>query len=56
MNGYKTYAVAAIGILALLAVNVGGLTIPGLAPSPDWVAQVLGLAGLGALRHGIPKP
>lgn len=56
ISGYKTYIVAAIGIVALLSVNVGGITIPGMSPSPDWVAQLIGLLGLGALRSGIAKP
>jgi hypothetical protein len=55
ISGYKTYIVAGVGVLALVAVNMLGVTIPGLAPSPDWVAQALGLLGLGALRAGVTK-
>jgi hypothetical protein len=53
LKGKKTYIVAGIGALALVAVNVLGIPIPGLAPSPDWVAQLLGLLGLGTLRAGV---
>lgn len=53
LNGFKTYAVIVIGVVALVSVNVLGITIPGLAPSPDWMNQV-GVLVMGAgLRAGI---
>jgi hypothetical protein len=53
LAGYRTYIVAAFGGLVLVAVNVFGIPVPGLEPSSDWFAQLLGLAGLGTLRAGL---
>ena len=55
LPGKKTYLVAAIGVIALVAVNVFGVTIPGLAPDPDWITRCLELTGLATLRAGIAK-
>ncbi len=53
LKGWKTYVIAGFGVLALVAVNVLGVAIPGLAPSPEWVAQAIGLLSIGALRKGV---
>jgi len=53
VKGKKTYLIAAVGVLVLVAVNVVGIPIPGLAPSGDWMTQALGLLGLGTLRAGL---
>jgi hypothetical protein len=55
MDGKKTYLVAGIGVLALVAVNVFGVAIPGMAPDPEWVIRCMELLGLMTLRAGVAK-
>ena len=54
-SGKKTYFIAGIGVAALFAVNALGVTIPGMAPDPDWVIRCMELLGLGTLRAGVAK-
>lgn len=53
LQGKKTYIIAGFGALVLIAVNVLGVPVPGMAPSADWLTQLLGLIGLGTLRAGV---
>lgn len=55
LDGKKTYLIAAIGVLALVAVNVFAVNIPGLEPDPVWVIRVMELLGLSTLRAGVAK-
>lgn len=53
MNGWKTYAVAAV--VALIAVMEGmlGVDIPGAEMQQDWLNYVAAALGLSALRNAI---
>lgn len=55
LSGKKTYLIAGIGVAALVAVNLFGVTIPGMSPDPDWVIRCMELLGLGTLRAGVAK-
>lgn len=55
MSGYKTYLVTAVGVVALVAVNLFAVTIPGLEPDPAWAVRVMELLGLSTLRAGVAK-
>lgn len=54
LTGYKTYIALALGAITLIAVNVFGVSIPGMSPNPDWVQTLLALAAGGGLRAAIP--
>ena len=55
LSGKKTYVITAVGVAALLAVNVFSVPIPGMSPDPAWIGSVFSLLGLGALRAGVAK-
>jgi len=55
LSGKKTYIIAAITILAVVAEKFLGIDIPGFDTTGDWMAIVLGALGLGTLRAGITK-
>lgn len=55
LSGKKTYIVVAL-FLACIGAEVGlGFDIPGFDPGTDWLAQVMGMLGIGALRAGVAK-
>ena len=55
MNGYKTYAGAGLGILAILA-NQHGMSIPGIELDPqNWLSDIFKMLMLMTARHAIAK-
>ena len=55
LDGYKTYIVAGIFILGVIAEIFLGLDVPGFEPGENWVEYIMAALGLGALRNGIAK-
>jgi len=55
IDGYKTYIVSAILILAVLAEKLLGFDVPGVNVSDNWFEVLAAALGLGALRHGVAK-
>lgn len=55
VEGKKTYLLTAIGVIALVSVNVFSVNIPGLEPDPVWAIRVMELLGLSTLRAGVTK-
>lgn len=53
LSGYKTYIVAAIAILAVIAESFLGWDVPGVDVEADGVQIILNALGLGTLRHGL---
>ena len=55
MDGKKTYILVAVGIALAVAEGVFGLDIPGFAVEGNLIEYVIGLLGIGTLRHGVAK-
>ena len=55
LDGYKTYIVAGIFILGVIAEIFLGLDVPGFEPGENWVEYIMAALGLGTLRNGIAK-
>ncbi|GAB4225303.1 MAG: hypothetical protein Kow0032_00820 [Methyloligellaceae bacterium] len=55
LDGYKTYIVTGIFILAVIAEKFLALDVPGFDPGENWLEYILAALGLGALRNGIAK-
>lgn len=55
LDGYKTYIVAGIFILGVIAEIFLGLDVPGFQPGENWVEYIMAALGLGTLRNGIAK-
>ena len=55
MSGYRTYMLAAAGVIILVVRNGLGLEIPGIAPDPEWIVHALAFLGLGTTRSAIGK-
>ena len=55
INGYKTYIVAAVLAALAVAKHFLGWDVAGMAAENDWLAWLLGAAGLATLRHGVAK-
>jgi hypothetical protein len=53
LDGYKTYAVAAVLLIAVVVEKFLGLDVPGLTVSDDWTVLILNALGLGTLRKAI---
>ena len=51
LEGYKTYILSGLGILAIIASSQGWLEREAL----EMILAVLGLSGIAALRHGVSK-
>lgn len=51
--GQKTIAAAVIGLLTLLAVNLGGIPVAGIEPSPNWVMDAWNFVLIIFLRKGM---
>lgn len=51
--GYRTYAVAILLVLCVVAEKLFGLDIPGFDPGADWLSVMLDAVGLGTLRASI---
>lgn len=55
LDGAKTYIIAAILVLGVIAEKGLGFDIPGFDVGADWMTVVLGALGLGTLRAGVAK-
>jgi hypothetical protein len=53
LSGWKTYAVAAVIIAAVVIEKGVGIDVPGIVITDDWAVYVLNALGLGFLRAGI---
>lgn len=55
LDGYKTYIVAGVFILGVIAEIFLGLDVPGFEPGENWVEYIMAAFGLGALRNGVAR-
>lgn len=55
LDGYKTYIVMWVWILACVVEKVFGFDIPNFDPGPDWMNTVLVTFGVGAARSAVKK-
>jgi len=55
LDGYKTYIVAALLALLVMAEHFLGWDVPGMVAGNEWLQYLLGAAGLATLRHGVAK-
>ena len=55
LNGYKTYIIAAVLVLVVIAEKLLGWDIPGVQVGDNWFDYIAAAFGLGALRHGVAK-
>lgn len=51
--GYRTYIVAVMLVLGVVAERFLGVDIPGFDVADNWLEMVLAALGLGTLRAGI---
>ncbi len=50
LSGWKTYAVVAVLLVAVVIEKLLGVDVPGVVITDDWGLVVLNALGLGALR------
>lgn len=55
VSGIKTYLVAAILVLCVVAEKLLGVDIPGFDAGTNWFETVMAAIGLSALRAGVTK-
>jgi len=55
LAGVKTYLIAGIVVVCVLAEKFGGIDIPGFQVDQDWLGMILAALGLSALRAGVTK-
>lgn len=55
LDGYKSYIVAGVFILGVVAEVFLGLDVPGFQPGENWVEYIMAALGLGAVRNGVAK-
>jgi len=53
--GHKTYAAAILGLLILVAVNVGGISVAGVQADPNWITDAWDFVLIVLLRKGIAQ-
>lgn len=55
IDGYKTYIVAGLLLVVVIAEKLLGWDIPGVAVGDNWLDYIAAALGLGAVRHGVAK-
>lgn len=53
LQGYRTYIVALLLLLAVAVEKGLGFDVPGVTVADDWLVLILNALGLGGLRAGV---